>query len=479
MLIIRRHPWSLIFDATAKTNSRNLPWIFCVGQDSNGWTILWGACIYGAGELSNNSRWLLGVALFGIYGRILIFVSLNTTDGDFKEYTPLEECIKNDIIGGCACRCFWHHHTQRYTVKILPGAKEEEKQTVHLPIQRAVNELRLHAETTAEIKDIITACRAHLNDFLSNGSTCGGRVNAALEHVTMLEGSVSLFVKSLFGPRAFGGGTGARAEGENACLKLSPAVHSRADLEVVYMQNKTRLNNRRLTRDLEDDAYAYSAPAGNKHLEERMWINTQLGNQAKLVKKGEELLTVQLIKSRSLEVYDCSSGGILSFKTRQKGKRVSDTYNDGIKRLWNEPERERTVTLRNGRLQCDCPFPSEYVMLCCDVLAVTRERFSLRDIHIIYLQAYNMGTLDDVMLNLGQLPPSTFEIGIHLDQSYDIEHPIMTESVVPYNDDVIFEVTFFFARPLSLFFFFSLFLSLSHTHTLSLLSLSRIYTLQK
>ncbi len=403
---IRRTPEELQLDPTHKTNGRQLPWVFLVGKDSNGETILWGSSILGEGELTLNFAWLLDTALGAVYGAsILLAVSLTVTDGDSKIFLPVRAAIELKQLGGVDARCFWHAVTKEYTATVLVGACADEKDA-HLPIQRAFNALRKLTESHQEIKDVLAACRRYIKSKQDDKAFSAERWAKALKFIEDLAQLTPRFVYILLGVRIYGGGTTGRNEGENGCFKAIPTVHSNAKLPELFSANKTRIANRLQEREIKSEKYENTLPGGNKNLEERIHIASQLG-EVKVVSQAEELLVKRYRLSKEMEVEDISMD-VLRFKVREPSRNNS-LDKDGTVRLWVRPRRERIVTqVMEGdvsRLVCSCPFTGYWGLPCECALAVTGGSFGLCDVHVRYTMPYVLGRLDHFFFAIGDCKP--------------------------------------------------------------------------
>jgi len=192
--VVRRFPDHMGIDPTFKTNGRSFPWVFIVGQDANGKTVLWGSSILGDGELPENFVWLVYVGLGSIYGdKIMLAVALSTSDGDAKIYNPIRSLIDQGKLGGTLARCFWHGVTKPYS-SVLAGAPEEEKK-LHLPIQRAMSvALRKCTESATEVKEVFQACSKYISRMRAERRGCDSRWAAALEYLSDVEALWPLIV---------------------------------------------------------------------------------------------------------------------------------------------------------------------------------------------------------------------------------------------------------------------------------------------
>ncbi len=382
----RRFPDQLGLDPTCKTNGRQLPLTFQVGQNSDGKTTLWGTALFGEGELSSNFMWLLEDGIGWIYGdEIMDAISITSSDGDFKIYTPAKSLIKRGKLGGQTARDLWHAVTKPYA-KVLAGADLDEKK-LHLPIQRATNSWRKYAESKAEIAEVFNACREYVAENQSLGLGSDSRWAATLTFLDEVEALTPELAFAYF-PRCIYGNFGTyRNEGENAGLKENPNVHSKAKLVQVYEANFTRLENRSQQRNIIAERFEITVPAGHKDLGDRKHILQMLGTR--VGKRAEVEILRKLQESRKLSVRQVSSS---EYEVRHPI--ISSFDKDGTRRLWVSPPRRRLVHIVGERLVCDCPYSSRENLPCGDVLAVTGGNFGLDAVHVRYTLPYRLGRMD-------------------------------------------------------------------------------------
>ena len=429
---IRRFPDHLQLDATAKTNRRNLPFIFLVGMDSNKLTILWGSSIFGKGELTKNFRWLIDVALYNIYGKfIMSAVALTVTDGDKKIFEPVEEAIKCGKLGGKRASCFWHEVTRYYTIKIQPGADEDEKTNIHLPVRRALNDFRLNTESECEIKEIFTKIRAHLLSCSELYPSAATRIQLATEFVTKVEAHASTLAYYYLSARVYGGGTTGRNEGENSACKSAVTVNSKTQLQNLYTAEDTRRKNRTQQREIQQEKFSLRVPSlknDDSNRDRRRQLIAECLEGVKVQPNVWKMLQERLRISSKLIVRDCSTEGTCTKFTVTSTIPSSNTYNDGGTRLWMKPQRTRYLTVDQTEsgliLRCSCPSMEHDQMPCSCQLAVTKGRFPLSALHVRYYMAYNNGALDDMILSHGNhVHPATILLDGFDVKGFDLSHP--------------------------------------------------------
>ena len=73
------------------------------------------------------------------------------------------------------------------------------------------------------------------------------------------------------------------------------------------------------------------------------------------------------------------------------------------------------------RLVCECNFSNWYRLPCCHVLAVSKQRLSLQDVHAHYLMEYLVGNLDYLIPELA--PALEKQVGLGVQPDYDLSHP--------------------------------------------------------
>ena len=388
LLVARRHCAHLGLDGTCKTNRRNLPLVFGVGQDSNGKSFLWGTALFGKGELSENYLWLLSTAYGWIFGDdIMAALAFTASDGASKIFAPVKSLIKQGKLGGQTARDVWHAVTKPYAT-VLAGAGDEEKK-LHLPIQRAMKAWRKFAESKTEIEEVFKACRTYIeqNQRKKKGSTA--RWLAALQFLDEVEALTPEMAWIYFSERLYGGIGTTRNEGENAAFKESVLVHSKAKLVSVFAANQSRLKTRTQIRNIKAERYANAAPGGQKNLVDRKIVAALLKG-TKVTQHAEQKLVRKLQRSRLLSVRQLSDSTYLVTHPQ-----VSANNKDDTPRLWVPPPRQRRVEIVGDGLVCNCRFTAWEGLPCEDALAVTGGFFGLDSIHIRYTMHYYLGRMDD------------------------------------------------------------------------------------
>ena len=119
----------------------------------------------------------------------------------------------------------------------------------------------------------------HLVDMTNDRKFSRTRIAKAQTLMDALEASRSLWMKALLGPRTLGKNTGCRVEGEQSATKAPATVHSKAKLTQLFQAQRTRVDTRRVTREITNEAFAHSVPSGTRDVTERKRILKQLGGE--------------------------------------------------------------------------------------------------------------------------------------------------------------------------------------------------------
>jgi hypothetical protein len=219
-LVIRRYPWLLQIDPTAKTNRRNIPFVPCVGADGNWQTACWGNSLLGEGERNIGFTWILS-AIQIVHGQVVYqAIALIGSDGDEKIIQSIDTAIANGELQGKRNRCLWHLHEQKYANEVEAHASKEEKEGVHTPVKHTISTISTLAETLEDIEQAFDSIRSHLNQYQIEHLFQAQRISVSQEHCNMLQSIKHLWVKCLLGKRTFGCNMSCRIEAEQNRLKV-------------------------------------------------------------------------------------------------------------------------------------------------------------------------------------------------------------------------------------------------------------------
>jgi hypothetical protein len=155
----------------------------------------------------------------------------------------------------------------------------DERTLVDKPVQATVRMNTQHAWTNSEALEGFACIRQHLTTMTDEKKCTPRRAQKALDIMAGLESTRAQWVKNLLGPRTMGKNTSCRVEGEQSATKAPVTVHSKAQLPQMFQAQKTRVETRRITRNITNEAYAHSVPAGTQDVAERKIILSQLGNE--------------------------------------------------------------------------------------------------------------------------------------------------------------------------------------------------------